>query len=86
MGRKARLKALGMNGNGAGTPLTVQVRQWATPRAQDSKCQAFPPSSLRWDTLAGDVARETTPKGPPGVLNADWVEVLMGFPPGWTTL
>lgn len=31
--RQERLKEQGINGNGAGTPLTIQSKQWATPEA-----------------------------------------------------
>jgi hypothetical protein len=35
--RRARLQAQGINGNGAGTPLTMAVKMWPTPTANDFK-------------------------------------------------
>ena len=36
--------------------------------------------------LAVEVKRWPTPTDPKQRLNPEWVELLMGFPPGWTTI
>ena len=67
----------------AGKPgLTGAAALWSTPAAQDSKNATLPVSQATRDTLPGDVIRT----GATGKLNPDWVESLMGFPPGWTVL
>jgi hypothetical protein len=49
---------------------------WPTPVAGDADKQ--PTGSLH------DRAIGKGPKSHPGQLNPDWVEMLMGFPVGWT--
>lgn len=66
-------------GNGE---IMIPQRQWATPAAQDGKNATLPPSQFTMDTLPGDVMRS----GERGSLNPDWVEMLMGYPPGWTDI
>ena len=64
------------------------VRLWPTPRATDSKGSGSAGSKsaehdLERRNLKGVVMY--TPGAKPGEqLNPDWVERLMGFPPGWT--
>ena len=55
----------------------VQLRQqWATPRVDDSKNNGSKSQIARHGpALNAQVG---------GQLNPDWVETLMGFPPGWT--
>jgi hypothetical protein len=55
---------------------------WPTTAAKDSKNATFPPSQIDRDTVPGALMRE----GQSGQLNPEWVECLMGFPPGWTDL
>lgn len=58
--------------------------QWRTPLAQDAKHTGRAPSGPgQADKLAYQVIREDNPP-PDHSLNPDWVEALMGFPPGWT--
>lgn len=72
-----------------GLPLNVAAQMsqqmaelWSTPAAQDSKNAALPESQAIRDTLPGDLIRQ----GSSGKLNPDWVELLQGFPPGWTDI
>lgn len=59
------------------------MRNWATPRATEAKSRSTKPSLKRGQhpgrTVMEDIAQ-------PGALNADWVEILQGFPVGWTDL
>nr|WP_157067009.1 hypothetical protein [Alicyclobacillus shizuokensis] len=55
---------------------------WPTPAAQDGKNSTLPPSQKDRDTVPGAVMRS----GQTGQLNPDWVECLMGFPIGWTSI
>lgn len=66
--RREELRIKGYNGNGAGTPLAVQVKGWNSP------------DSPRSETIsrAGDNG------SPAAVLHPSFVEALMGFPIGWT--
>ena len=61
-----------------GMPLGMAVAMWPTPTAQDSKNNAGP-SQLKRNALPLNAAAG-------GSLNPDWVEALMGFPPGFTRL
>jgi len=78
--RRARLKALHKNGNGngAGRVLAVEAkRALPTPSATDHKGSSKPGQRRGQPT-------EPIEPGSGGRLNPDWVESLMGFPPGWT--
>ena len=55
--RRVELLKKGVNRNGCGRVLGVEVQRWPTPPAEAEKWR----------------------------LNPEWVEALMGFPPGWTT-
>jgi len=78
--RRARLKAKGINGNGAGRLLAVEVRRsWPTPSATDHKGSSKP------GQRRGQLTEPLEP-GSGGRLNPRWVEALQGFPPGWTAL
>jgi hypothetical protein len=59
-----------------GKNLQNAVKNWPTPVAGDADKQ--PTGSLH------DRAIGKGPKSHPGQLNPDWVEMLMGFPVGWT--
>lgn len=63
---------------------------WATPQAHDARRPALGLTSTQGSNLSRDVGRldpdvSSTPGSRP-VLSPDWVEALMGFPPGWTRL
>lgn len=42
--RQEELKAKGVNGNGAGVPLTIASKEWATPTASESRTRTEPSS------------------------------------------
>jgi len=76
--RREILRARGINGNGAGLILAVEVRRaWPTPAASDHKGSSKP------GQRRGQLSEATEPHQP-GRLSPDWVEALMGFPAGWT--
>ncbi len=78
--RRERLKAKGINGNGAGRLLAVEVRRaWPTPSATDHKGSSQP------GQRRGQLTEPLEP-GSGGRLNPRWVEALQGFPLGWTAL
>tara|TARA_R110000824_G_scaffold7386_5_gene33175 strand:+ start:1973 stop:2752 length:780 start_codon:yes stop_codon:yes gene_type:complete len=72
------------------TTLVDAVRSWPTPTVQDSANNAGPAQHLRntkpLNVEAGlhDPDNNNTNGSHPGRLNPTWVEVLMGFEPGWT--
>jgi hypothetical protein len=55
---------------------------WPTPVANDAKNGTLPKASEMRDSLPGALRRAQLQ----GNLNPDWVECLMGFPPGWTDI
>jgi hypothetical protein len=74
--RREKLKAKGINGNGAGTPLAIAVQQreeFPMPTSSNTKAHHM--------RSGGRPARSY---GASGQLNPTWVEWLMGFPLGWT--
>ena len=75
LARAEKLKKKHRNGNGAGMPLSIAARLWPTPCATDHK------GSYRPGQRSGQLGDAVQCSGR---LNADWVESLMGFPPGWT--
>jgi hypothetical protein len=83
--RREREKAKGRNGNGFGTPLAIAVRLWPTPVSRDKRTFKGAQHMSSWtgaEGLAETVAREEATRD--GALNPEWVEWLMGYPPGWT--
>jgi hypothetical protein len=73
-------KHRGPNSNQQG--LADVVRTWATPTANDAK-NSISESQIGRGTLTAHLAER---EGIGGQLSADWVEVLMGYPHGWTDL
>lgn len=57
--------------------LPLNARVWATPTAAD--CQGTTGGNMRQS-----LRTETKTNGQ--ALNPDWVESLMGYPPGWTVI
>ena len=58
---------------------------WPTPRADDKKHSTKGTRGYyhrRDRGYCAEVVRDSVPEA--GRLNPDWVELLMGFPPGWT--
>lgn len=71
-------------GTTRGTGLAYAAQHWSTPRASDavgSGCSNRPRN--QWNLRDAHRAREGVTPGP---LNPRWVEWLMGFPEGWTSL
>jgi hypothetical protein len=70
------------NGKG-GEILAEQARlSYATPRAEDSQCAGRRHNRDTSDTLYAQTVTDTN--STPGSLSPDWVELLMGFPLGWS--
>lgn len=68
--------------------LASAVKMYHTPTAQDSNNSRLPPSQEGRNSLVADIIKEDAAREGDGssVLNPDWVEWLMGFPPGWTDI
>jgi hypothetical protein len=91
--RQAKLKAKGINGNGAGVPFGVAVREaagWATPKAGDWRDPRVSEKTLSESSRPlNEQAHGLTVNGStagtekPGVLNPEFVSRLMGFPATW---
>jgi len=83
--RRARAKESSGNGNGFGLTLANAARMWPTPMARDYKDS--PNQTFRGERDSGKlpvmVYQQTQTQGS---LSADWVEALMGYPKGWTSL
>lgn len=60
----------------------VAREMWPTPAARDYRHPNKKPYSER----GGGSKGEQLPNAVGGALNPEWVEWLMGFPPGWTAL
>jgi hypothetical protein len=88
LARREREIAKGYNGNGGGITLALAVRTWPTPVTSDAKGSRK--STARtdgWKSNDGDTLLDACWKHAetePQQLNPEWVESLMGFPPGWT--
>lgn len=70
-----------------------QRKKWCTPVAHDAVNMSLPPSAIdRTDGVVGPVMKSIRaghvqmPQEERPYLSADWVEMLMGFPTGWTLL
>tara|TARA_R110002110_G_scaffold69439_9_gene187209 strand:- start:526 stop:1089 length:564 start_codon:yes stop_codon:yes gene_type:complete len=95
--RADKLKEKGINGNGAGTPLTVEAMKWSTPTARDWKDGSNPSMNVPTNALLGRQAPRVTGKVfHPGSgqqsepirlrLNPCFVAWLQGMPTPWWTL
>ena len=69
--------------SGAFQSLT-RVIMYPTPTVNDSKNVTLPPSQIKHGNLPGYLLRDGEPSG--SKLNPTWVEWLMGWVPGWTSL
>jgi DNA-cytosine methyltransferase len=74
-------KHRGPNSNQQG--LADMVRLWATPTANDAK-NSLTDSQVGRGTLTAHIVE--TEDVSSGQLNADWVEILMGYPLYWTDI
>ena len=59
----------------------VEKKNWPTPTARDGK-SGKGEQDRKYSELSPAIERQHLQ----GNLNADWVEALMGYPPGWTSL
>ena len=98
LARRDALKAKGINGNGAGTPLGIAAQMWSTPNAHDGRRPGPDIHSTQGRNLSREAAEwigrpdltmpragdSGSSKADPRQLNPDFVEALMGFPPEWT--
>lgn len=71
----------------------VSRGEWPTPLANDCDHMSLPPSRLNRDgglpkeiLISINAGHTETPQEGRPYLSADWVEMLMGFPAGWTSL
>lgn len=83
---EASWRARQERGDVATPPLALAVRMIPTPTVGDSKSSAranYTEGAMHHGVTLTDYARQTPV---PGQLNADWVELLMGWPDGWTVL
>ena len=74
----AAADSVGTTGGGQGKSLRTDVKMWPTPTAQDAKNNGGPSQHKRnTKPLNAEVG---------GSLNPQFVEWLMGYPAGWTSL
>ena len=59
----------------------AESQHWATPMARDWKSTS-PGAATNTRPLSEQVGA-TVEQASRGPLNPEWVELLMGFPPGW---
>ena len=76
------MKAKGYNSNGCGTPLGMAVKLQAAPATFPSPCS----SDHKGSSKPGQRRRQLSETVAGSILNVSWVEKLMGFPPGWSSL
>ena len=75
-------------GKHGGNPLATAVAMWPTPRASEYK-DTGPVGSKSHTHMQEKkylCAAVKDPEQPLGMLNPHWVEWLMGYPDGWTSL
>jgi hypothetical protein len=74
----------------SGAGLATAVKLWPTPNASDNKDRGNMqnPSVQRRVAIGKQIGLTMAVKETiqPGSLNPDWVELLMGYPIGWTDL
>lgn len=73
-----------MRGSKGELALPSAVHRFPTPCAQDAKNSTLPISQRDRDSIPGYLL--STGERPGGQLNPDWVEYLMGWPVGWSSL
>lgn len=89
LARREQLKAKGINGNGAGMPLTIASVLWATPTTRDWKDGACAQANVSVNGLLGRQVLTMPRTGSNTsrdirLLNPRFVEALMGWPTGWS--
>lgn len=68
----------------SGNGLATFVSLFPTPTCNDAKNSTLPPSQKHRDGMAGYLIRSGEPSG--WQLNPDWVEWMMNWPIGWSSL
>jgi hypothetical protein len=63
-------------------PLNTLVKMYPTPMVGSTSPAAHNAISGQWKTAMAKVTGEPVT----GCLNPEWVEALMGYPPGWTEI
>lgn len=66
--------------------LSGQVKQWATPQARDYRSGSNPDSGRIQRKIEQGWGVQDLNDQTGGKLNPDWVEILQGFPLGWTDI
>jgi len=67
-------------GGGVNPNLATAVKLWPTPASRDYRS----PNKKSYSERGGGKKGEQLPNAVGGSLNPNWVEALMGYPPGWT--
>ena len=62
----------------------TDARLWPTPASRDFRAPNNPDGASRLSRPP--TSGEQLPNAVGGVLSPDWVELMMGFPPGWTAI
>ena len=78
--KAARKEAARLHPRGQETLATRVATTWPTPLVDDANNTN--PKANRFPTLVPQVKKQEGS----GSLNCNWVEALMGYPPGWTSL
>ena len=86
LARRERCKQKSANGNGFGLTLANAVKMWPTPRSCTAMSATFTANTVKakFPNLETIVAQNTD-SFVGKQLNPDWVELLMGWPCGWTS-
>jgi len=86
--RAADAESTGMSAerlaNRAPDNLPSAVKQWPTPAQRDYRFPNNPDGASR--SSRPPTSGEQLPNATGGALSPDWVELLMGLPPGWTDI
>jgi hypothetical protein len=71
---------------GGGTLTAAMVEMFLTPRASDTGKGERQETFIKRMGDRTDKCHQSLPAQVGGQLSADWVEALMGYPPGWTDI
>jgi hypothetical protein len=63
-----------------------EMQFFLTPQASDGKRATMKPETLAKGKINGNLGQQIAHSDVSGSLNPEFVEWLMGFPPGWTDL
>jgi site-specific DNA-cytosine methylase len=68
----------------SGDGLATAAKAWPTPAARDWKDSGHEPAAQARNSPCLPASAVMSDNEPSGVLNPGWVELLMGYPTGWT--